>query len=380
MTNLATGPAHRNFPKSRQMSAVAGFFGMLLGMAAGHAQQSALVTTDAVITQTFTQTVPIIGRLTAKQFGEVAARIAGTVSAMQVQVGDRVIGGQVLATIDTASLELRTTIAEARHTEAEARLATAKAELALASQEVERMSGLADSAAISRANYDDAGQRHNIALARVKEASAAIDSSAAEAGLARLDLAYAEVKAPFDGTITARLTEVGSYLQRGEAVARLVSDRQLEVEADVPHDRLGGVTEGAEMEMLLDNGSVHRATVRAVVPEEDPRTRTRRVRLTTNLGDDAGLLAAQQSVTVLIPAGVQRDIVSVHKDAIVQRGRDKIVFVVVDGIAIMRTIQTGEASDNRIEVLDGLQPGDQAVVRGNERLQPNQPVTTAPLQ
>ncbi len=355
-------------------------FAMVLWISGGHAQQAASVTTDAVIKQSFTRTIPIIGRLTAKQSGVVAARIDGTVSSMRVRVGDRVVSGQVLATIDIATLKLRMTLANARHTEAEARLKTAKAQLALAAQSVKRLSGLAVSAAVSKAAYDDANQQYNIALTRVKEASAAIDSSAAEVAMAQLNLAYTEIKAPFDGAITDRLTEVGSYLQRGQAVARLISDRQLELEADIPYNRLSGLEAGAEVEMLLDNDSKHRAIVRAVVPEEDPRTHTRRVRFATDFGDDAGLLAAQQSVTVLIPATARRDIVSVHKDAIVQRGRDKIVFVVVDGLAMMRTIRIGESSGNRIEVLAGLQPGDLAVVRGNERLQPDQPVVAMPLQ
>ena len=373
--------------KHRSTLAAAGIFAGLLGAvlwaSGGHAQQAALVTTDAVVEQSFTQTIPIIGRLAARQSGVVAARIDGTVSVMRVQVGDRVIRGQVLATVDTELLTLRVTIAEAR-------LKTATAQLALASQAVERLRGLIDSAAVSEADYDDARQRRIIAQAGVKAA-------AAEVGLAQLALAYAEIKAPFDGAITARLTEVGSYLQRGQAVAQLVSDRQLEVEAEVPYDRLSGIAAEVEVEVLLDNGDSHRAIVRAVVPEENPRTRTRRVRFITNFGTDFdtdfGLdsnaipLAAEQSVTVLIPAGAKRDIVSVHKDAIVQRGRDKIVFVVVDGVANPRTIRTGQASGARIEVLSGLAPGDLAVVRGNERLRPNQkvaataaPTSTTPTQ
>ena len=341
------------------------------------AQQAALVGTDAVVAQSFTQTVPIIGRLTARQSGVVAARIGGAVAAIEVRVGDRVARGDALARLDDASLSLQFALAEARHTEAQARLQTARAQLALADQEVKRLSGLANSAAVSRADYDDAVQRQNIAAARVREASAALTSSEAQVGLAKLDLRYTEIVAPFDGVITERLTEVGSYLQRGAGVARMVSARRLELEADVPYDRLSGLVAGTEVSMKLDNGSVHRATVRAIVPQEDPRTRTRRVRFTTDLGDDAGLLATEQSVTVLVPAGAKRDIVSVHKDAIVQRGRDKLVFIVADGLAAVRNITTGESSGVRIEVLDGLMPGDMAVVRGNERLFPNQPVTVA---
>ena len=342
----------------------------------GHAQEAALVTTDQVIKQAFTQTVPIIGRLVTKRSGTVATRIDGSVSAVLVQVGDRVTRNQVVARIDTTTLQLRINLAEAQRTEARARLKTASAQLVLAGQEVERLSRLQNSAAISKAAYDDAGQQQNIAFARVREAEAAINSSSASVSLAELDLSYAEIRAPFDGTITDRLTEEGSYLQRGQAVVQLISDQELELEADVPYDRLDGLAAGTRVEMLLDNGSLHQAAVRAIIPEENPRTRTRRVRFTTDLGPEAGSLAVEQSVTVLIPAGTRRDIVTVHKDAVVRRGSDNIVYLVVDDVAVLRSINTGESAGIRIEVLDGLAPGDLTVIRGNERLQPNQKVIT----
>jgi len=358
------------------------------GGPAAFAQPAALVTTDAVLRQSFTQTVPIIGRLVAKQAGAATTRIAGTVDAMRVQVGARVARGQTLATLGPAVLELRLKLARARHAEETAKLKTANAQLQLARQEVGRLSGLTDSAAVSRAVYDDAKQRRSIASARAEEAAAAVAGSAAEVRLAELDLSYADIKAPFDGTVTEILTEVGSFLQRGQAVARLVSERRLELEADIPAERLSGIiggggdgdsdsVAGAQVEMRLDNGSAHRATARAVVPEENPRTRTRRVRFHVDFGRGAGPLADGQSATVLVPAGARRDIVSVHKDAVVQRGRDAIVFVVEDGLAVVRRIRTGQSSGDRFEVLDGLAPGDMTVVRGNERLQPNQPVAVS---
>lgn len=357
------------------------------GGPAAFAQPAAPVTTDAVLRQSFTQTVPIIGRLVAKQAGAATTRIAGTVDAMRVQVGARVARGQTLATLGPAVLELRLALARARHAEETAKLKTANAQLQLARQEVGRLSGLTDSAAVSRAVYDDAKQRRSIASARAEEAAAAVAGSAAEVRLAELDLSYADIKAPFDGTVTEILTEVGSFLQRGQAVARLVSERRLELEADIPAERLSGIigggdgdgdgVAGAQVEMRLDNGSVHRATARAVVPEENPRTRTRRVRFHVDFGRGAGPLADGQSATVLVPAGARRDIVSVHKDAVVQRGRDAIVFVVEDGLAVVRRIRTGQSSGDRFEVLDGLAPGDMTVVRGNERLQPNQPVAVS---
>ncbi|MGR3914831.1 MAG: efflux RND transporter periplasmic adaptor subunit, partial [Gammaproteobacteria bacterium] len=348
-----------------------------LGAGGAMAQRAALVTVDAVNAQAFAQTLPVVGRLVAQQAGAATTRISGTLVSLHVRVGEAVTRGQVLARLDTEALELQLALVRARRAVTAAALKTAQAQLELAAQEVKRLSRLSDSAAVSKAAIDDARQRHHIASAKASEAVAAGRAGEAEVRLAKLDIKYAEIKAPFAGAVTERFAEVGGYLQRGQRIAQLVSASKLELEAAVPAERLGGLRKGAKVEALLDNGSRHRAIARAVVAEEDPRTRTRRVRFSVDFGDDAGLLAAEQSVTVFIPAGAPRDIVSVHKDAIVRRGGNIIVFVVEEDAAAIRTVRIGAASGERIEVLAGLAPGELAVVRGNERLQPGQKVRVA---
>jgi len=337
--------------------------------------QEALVSVDPVIEQQFTQTVPILGRLVAKQSGTVASRTAGAVSEILVQVGDRVKAGQLIAMIDTEQLSLQKQIAESQRAEAQARISTARAQLVLASQEVKRLSSLKSSASISKAALDDANQEQKIAFARVREAEAAVNSSNAAIRLADLELGYASVTAPFNGTVTDKLTEVGSYLQRGQSVVQLVSDTLLELEADIPGNRLDGLTTGRSIDISLDRGQHYKATVRAIVPEENPKTRTRRVRFNLDIDPNALALAVEQSVTLHIPAGASRKITSVHKDAIIRRGADSIVYVVEDNTAKLRPVRTGDALGERLEVVDGLMVGDLTVVRGNERLLPDQPVT-----
>jgi RND family efflux transporter MFP subunit len=339
--------------------------------------QDALVTVDPVIRQSFSRTVPILGRLVARRSGTVASRVSGAVSEVDVQVGDRVTRGQRIALIDAEPQRLQKQLAENQRREAEARIATARAQLDLASQEVQRLSTLKSSAAISQAAIDDANQQQNIAFARVREAEAAVSSADAQIRLAELELGYARITAPFDGTVTEKLTELGSYLQRGQAVVHLVSDRSLELEADIPAVRLGAIAPGLVVDISFEDGSRHQATVRAVVPEENPRTRTRRVRFT--LGPDLATraLAVEQSVTVLVPAGESREIRSVHKDGVIRRGPESIVYVVVEGQAQPRPIRLGDPVGNRLEVLEGLEEGERVVIRGNERLQPGQPVAVA---
>ncbi len=350
------------------------FIVLLLGLSNVYAQQPALVSVDPVVKQRFTQTIPILGRLVAKRSGTVATRISGAIAEVLVDIGDQVIQGQLLARVDSATLELRKQHAESQLGESQTRLKTTKAQLALASQEVKRFEELKDSAAVSQALYDDAQQQRKIAFARVSEAQAGITSSKASFDIAQLELSYANITAPFDGTITRKLTEVGNYLQQGQSVFKIISDQQLELEANVPAALLNGLSIDSELDVELENGSRHRARVRAIIPEENPRTRTRRVRFNTVLGADAGFLASEQSATVYVPASAARNILTVHKDGIIRRGQDNIVYVVDDNVAQIRTIQTGLAAGERLEVLGGLKAGDIVVVRGNERLAPGQPV------
>ncbi len=347
------------------------------GMSSAVLAQQAMVSVDPVVRQPFTQTVPILGRLVAKQSGTVGTRVAGSVVEVLIQVGDKVTQGQLVASIDPEPLKLQKQLAEAQRAEAQTRIATARAQLALASQEVKRMSSLQNSASVSKATLDDANQQQNIAFARVREAEAAVSSSGASINLAELNLRYAQINAPFNGTVTAKLTEVGSYLQRGQPVIELVSDKLLELEADIPSNRLSGLSPGRKIRIRLDPGSQHQASVRAVVPEENPNTRTRRVRF--NLDSDTAdmTLAVKQSVTLYIPAGADREIFSVHKDAVVRKGSENIVYVVEENIAKLKSIQLGDAIGDRLEVLGGLNEGDLVVIRGNERLRPEQAVTVA---
>jgi RND family efflux transporter MFP subunit len=210
----------------------------------------------------------------------------------------------------------------------------------------------------------------------VAEADAAVIRAAANLALAELDLARAEIRAPYNGVVVALEATEGAYVNTGAPVVSLVNDESLEIEADVSAERLAGLAPGREVEILLDDGQKFTATVRSVIPTESALTRTRPVRFTPDIDHVSGLrLATDQSVTVLLPVGAPRSVVSVHKDAVIARGAGYLVFVVTGGKAEPRPVRLGEATGVRMEGLSGLAPGDLVVVRGNERLRPGEPVT-----
>ncbi len=199
-------------------------------------------------------------------------------------------------------------------------------------------------------------------------------SARADLELKDINLSYAEIRAPYSGVISERMTETGAYLKTGDPVVRMVGDRALEIEADVPFKRLSGIQAGITVGIVLDDGTTHAATVRAVVPEENPLTRTRAVRFIPDFGETNKRLATEQSVTVYIPASAPRNVLTVHKDAVIKRGARSLVYVIKEDTAEVRQITLGEPTGSRFEVIDGLSDGESVVVRGNERLRPGDKV------
>lgn len=339
-----------------------------------------LVVADEVIKEPMTQTFPVIGRLVARRSGVVASRTQGPVDKMLVDVGDRVKKNDVIASLVTDSIVWKKRLKQAVVKEKKAAVTTANAQISLVRQELKRLKNLRRSAAFSQARFEDKRQEVVKAESAAAEASADLQRAQADLKLTEITLYYAQVRAPFGGVVSKRYTDSGAYLNVGQPVVDLIDDTSLEIEADVPSNRISGLAAGTPVKGKIDNTHSVPAKVRAMVPEENPLTRTRTVRFTAEFDGSLENLAASQSVTILIPIGETRTVISVHKDAVITRKGQKIVFVVVRNVegkgrkAVPRTITLGEAVGSRFEVLTGLKPGERVVVRGNERLRPGQKI------
>lgn len=343
------------------------------------AQQATEVGVDQVKTEVLNQTSPVIGRLIATRAGVVAARISGPIKEMKVRVGDRVEQGDVIAYLVDNSLDWRYQLTKAETSEAKAATNKAKSLFELRSQELRRLKGLKKSAAFSQARLEDKNLEVASARSAVAETQASLIRSQANQKLAEINLYNAKIRAPFPGIVSKRHIDVGAYVNIGSAVVDLIDDQNLEIEASVPAKRIGGLIPGTNISFQLgtengENQTTLPSRVRAVVPDENPLTRTRTVRFTINLRAQERHLAANQSVVLAIPVGKKHDVVTVHKDAVINRKGKNIVFVVKDGTANIRTIRLGESISTRFVVQNGLQDGDLVVVRGNERLRPGQKV------
>ncbi len=343
------------------------------------AQNTAPVGVDTVLAEPLSQTVPVAGRFVARQAGAVAARTEGAITEMTVQIGDHVTAGDVLAVFDVDRLSWRRDLARATAREMEGRLAAANSELSKKKAELTRLEGIRSSAAFNQARYDNAIQDVAIAEGTAAAAAAVLARERAALKLAEDDLRHGRLKAPYNGVVSRRHTEAGAYVRVGDPVVSLVNQDDLEIEADVPYNRIPGLAPDTMVSVNLADGSEHQAIVRALGAEENPLTRTRLVRFTPvpNGGEIAN--AVGESLAVWLPLGAPRQVVSVHKDAVLKRQGLSLVYVVtVENIAQIRPVELGEAVGPRFVVLDGLAPGEQVVVRGNERLRPGQEVMILP--
>lgn len=352
---------------------------LLLVLSAGStpaiAQESGKrVFVDEVRAIELSQTTEVLGRLVARRQGEVAARINGPVESFLVQIGDRLETGQIIATIDDRRLKAQRDLAASHLGEAKAELATRQEELRLSRLDFARQEKLKSSSAFSQARFEDARQAVAIDRAEMAEAQARTASAEADLQLAEIDLYNAKVRAPYAGVVTARMAESGVYLQTGAPVVRLIADRDLEIEADIPFQQLTGLTPDRSLRFTLEDGTVHDAYLRSILPDENPLTRTRIVRFSPHFDEPQIALADGQSVSLALPVGDQAPALTVHKDAVIKRGAQNIVFVAGPEGAEPRNVRLGRAVGDRFQVLDGLSAGDKAIVRGNERLMPGDKV------
>ena len=335
----------------------------------------ALVGVDEVTVTPVSQTFPVLGRMVARKSGIVATRVRGPVAELKVAVGDRVEAGDVIALLDVNQLRWQRELRAAEFAEKNAELETEQARLNMVNQELRRLDRLRTnrSAAFRVAQFDDKTVEAAMIGSSVAEARARVKQAEADLELVQIDLQNAQIRAPYPGVITRLHTEAGAYLSVGDPVVAMLDDADLEIEADVPVDRIAALSPGKIVNVSID-GESRQVMVRAVVPEENPLTRTRAVRLTPRFGTNGGQFAANQSATVQVPIGKSREAVTVHKDAVLNRRGGHMVFVITDGKAMPRPIVLGEAVGGRFEVREGLQAGDIVVIRGNERLRPQQPV------
>ncbi len=302
------------------------------------------VRTKTVEAKNFPVLEEVVATVRAKLRATVEAKTSGRIVELPVVLGQTVKTGQLLARLDAPEIK--------------ARLAQAEASLQQAERDWKRISSLFEQQAATRADYDGAEARYQVAKAGVAEARALLD--------------YIEVKVPFDGVVTRKDADVGDLAAPGKPLVGLEDPSRLQLESDVPEAIAAKIQTGARMAVRLGQGADElTATVAEIAPLADPVSRTFRVKL--DLPHHDGLMSGQFA-RLVVPVG-QAASMRVAASAVVQRGQMEIVFVVENQHARLHLVKTGHQLKDETEIISGLDSGDAVVVENANQLIDGQPVT-----
>lgn len=217
-------------------------------------------------------------------------------------------------------------------------------------------------------------------------AKARHDVAAQRAVVERLehDLAKTETRAPFDGFLVAKRTEIGEWIDEGGPVCDMVALDSVKVRADVPENAVRFAHPGESATIDVEAlGRTLTAPITRLIPQAKAAARTFPIEIDVPNPDHA--LLAGMFVWVHAPAGPPGRRPMVPKDAIVADGPNKRVYVIRPGandqkMALPVSVATGLEVSGAIEIAgSGIQVGDLVVVRANERLYGPTPVIPVPL-
>ena len=297
-----------------------------------------------VMLQALPQTITAVGSLRSDESITVRPEVAGRISVIGFQEGQRVAKGATLVRLDPAINQ--------------AEVQQARANLKLAQSKYARAVDLATRNFISGQAKDEA--ENNL---RVAEAAVA---------LADARLAKTEIKAPFAGIIGLRVVSVGDYVKEGADVVNLESIDPLKVDFRVPEIYLAQLAVGQTLTVTLDAlpGKAY-----AVNPLIDAAGRSVVIRAVVRNADTTlrpGMFARVRLIT-----RDEKQALVVPEQAIVPQGDEQYVFRVVDGKVARVKVDIGQRRDAKVEILKGLGPGDVVVTAGQLKLREGMPVTIA---
>jgi RND family efflux transporter MFP subunit len=298
------------------------------------------VVVSRIVQMDVPQPVKMVGTVFPLRESIVACEIEGLVEEFPVKRGDYVKKGQVLAKLRTTSLEIQ--------------LKGAKADEHLALIEYERAKELYEGEAISHSELDEFETK---LVAQEAEVEGIEDN-----------IGKCTITAPFDGRITEEYTEVGQWLDQGDSVVSMIQLEYVKVRIPVPEKYIQNLRVDDECKVSFPalGGMIRNGRIIHIVPQANARGRTFPVYIKLDNKDE--MIKSGMFAEATFEIGPLLSVTMILKDGVVRRGGRELIFLFMDGKAIEVTVKTGIAHKNLIQIMGDVKPGQDVVVRGNERL------------
>ncbi len=288
--------------------------------------------------------IELLGTVESVNSAEIAAKLSGTITDVPVKMGSMVSAGDLLVVISAGEIDAKVEKARAQLAQARRNLTREQKLLAKNAATQETVKSLRESLQIAEAAFAEAQTMQS----------------------------YTRIKAPFKGSITRKMVDIGDLATPGKPLLTLEDENHLQVVTDIPEAFLLQVKKGDVLSVSVPAaGLTIPGTVAEVAPTASPLSHTAPIKLAI---DATPRLRPGQFARVTLAAKVAKTL-TVPQQAIFPFGQMERIFVVKNGIAHLRLVRTGAEYGNDIEILSGLTAGERVVVGGQHIVMDGQPVT-----
>jgi RND family efflux transporter MFP subunit len=312
------------------------------------------------------------GTVRALQDTWINARASGYLKRWLVDIGDKVQAGQLLAEVEVPEVDQELLQMRAALLQLGARLELAKANVGLADSTLKRYATAAPAGGITPQELDE--KRAGVEVQRATVSAAQADVAAGEANVRRLEQlhAFAQVTAPFAGTITARAVEVGTLIQagngQGQALFHIVQTNPVRVYVSVPQVDAPGITVGAAATLTIreyPQGKFEGKVARTAASIDDA---TRTLLVEVDVPNDDGALLTGMYTQVKFHMPQRRATYLIPQSALVVSGDGTQVIVIRDGKAHFQDVTIGTDFGSELAILSGVTDADEVATNPGEKL------------
>ncbi len=347
--------------------AAAGWYGWSVY---GKQEAAEAVVTEMPVRGDIENSVTASGLLSPIKDVDVGAQVSGQLKSLKVEIGDSVKEGQLIAEIDSASIETQIEIAEAELANLEAQMIDKSAQVVLASANLTRQRALVAGNSAAQSALDEAVAALAAAEANVDSLKAQVRKQQASLKDARISLGYTKIYAPLTGTIINTSAKEGQTLNSNQTAPTIVTIGDLStmtVEAQVSEADVGKLKVGmnAYFTLLGQPGKRYPGTLRQIKPTPATENNVVLYYALFDVPNPDGALMMNMTAQVFFVESAAKDVLTVPVAA-VHFGKDgtsgEVTVVTASGTQETRKVETGIRNRVRVEIKQGLGEKDTIVV------------------
>jgi membrane fusion protein (multidrug efflux system) len=309
-----------------------------------------------VVPRQISYTLSAIGSLKTPENVIISSKKAGIIDEIPVREGDRVKKGQLLVQLNDVDARLQVEKAEAGMKEAVAAVETDQSV-------VPRYRKLYESQVISQQTLDEL-------ILRLKVDEAKLDLAKAELNAARQNLLDHRITSPIEGVVNLKIASIGEHVNVApkDEILSIVQMDPLELEFYVPENWAGKIRVGSKIQFTVKAFSEEQFTaiLQFISPTADPATRN--VKMKAGVRNSDYRLKPGFFAEVTVQTDINPKALAVPECALCSREGKFFAFVVRNGVAHRKEVETGHRFEGKVEILKGIQEGEQVITVGQEQL------------